>query len=137
MPITAQQEASLSTRMSAKYKQDTKVPLLINLKDGRLIANSINVRDLPDYRPYTGNPKASIEERMKFIASSIGGSRSRVVDSSAEAPEFDVAKATKDEIVTFAFNEFGVVLSEETDIRTLRKQLMAAAEAASSHTDLS
>lgn len=131
MALAQSAEQNLSARLSAKYKQDSKIPMLINLKDGRLIANSVNTRANPDYRPYTGSLKASIEERMKFIASSVGGSHARVIDSSAEVPEFDVATATKDEIIAFAFAEFGAVLSEATDIRTLRKQLMAASEHAS------
>jgi hypothetical protein len=126
---TATTDANLSARMSGKYKQDPKVPLLINLKDGRLLPNSINVRELPDYRPYTGNPKATLAERMVFIASSVGGTRTRVINSEEnEAPVFDLGKASKDEIIAFAFQEFGMVLSESTDIRTLRRQVAEASE---------
>ena len=130
-------DVSLSARLSGKYKQDAKIPFLINIKDGRLISNSVNVRANPDYRPYTGNPKASLEERMVFIASAVGG-RTRVIDSSVEElPPFDLGKTTKEEIITFAFQEFGMVLSESTDIRTLRRQVTEAAERAAGRSELS
>jgi len=138
MSISDAQQGKLSQTVARVYAQDKKIPMLINIHDGRLIANSVAIRGdgtmshpaNPDYRLYTGSLKASLQERMAFIASSVGIGRARVVDSSAEAPEFDVAKATKDEIIAFAFTEFGTVLSEDTDIRTLRKQLMAASERA-------
>jgi hypothetical protein len=138
MSLAQSAEQNLSARLSGKYKQDTKVPHLINIKDGRLLPNSINVRANPDYRPYTGSLKATLEERMVYINSSISGSRTRVVDSSAEeAPTFDLGKASKDEVIAFAFQEFGMVLSENTDIRTLRKQILEASERAASRSELS
>jgi hypothetical protein len=75
---------------------------------------------------------------MAFISSSIGGARRRVVDTSAEEPAaFDLGKATKDEIIDFAFQEFGMVLTENTDIRTLRRQVNEAAERAAGRNELS
>lgn len=132
MPMTETAQAHLSQRQTMKFKQDSKVPMLINIKDGRLIANSLNVRANPDYRPYTGSLKASREERMAFIASSIGGARTRLINSAPdEEPTFDLGKATKAEIIAFAMDEFALVLDEKVDIRTLRNQVMAASEKAS------
>jgi hypothetical protein len=141
MPINEAQQGQLSARVGKLYAQDKKIPMLINIHDGRLIANSIAIRGdgtpahpaNPDYRPYTGSLKATLAERMAFISSSIGGSRTRLINSEPdeEPKTFDLGKATKDEIITFAFSEFGLVLDEGTDIRTLRKQVMAVSEKAS------
>ena len=43
---------------------------------------------------------------------------------------FVISKATKEELVEFAATEFGTDLSTDTDIRTLRKQVLALAEKA-------
>lgn len=136
MPITEAQQGKLSKSVGKLYAQDKKIPMLINIHDGRLIANSVAIRGdgtdshpaNTDYRLYTGSLSATLEERMAFISSSIGGSRSRVVDTSVEAPTFDLGTATKEEIIAFAFTEFGMVLSENTDIRTLRKNVMAESD---------
>lgn len=127
MTISQTQASQLSMHQSKKFAQDKTVPMLINIKDGRLIANSLNVRANPDYRPYGGRLDASLQERLAYIASSVGSSRTRVINSAPEAATFDLGKATKAEIITFAMEEYGMVLSDETDVRTLRKQVLAAA----------
>lgn len=131
MPMTETQQASLSQHQTKKFAQDKKVPMLININDGRLIANSLNVRANPDYRPYSGSLTASREERMAFVRSAIGGARTRLINSAPdEAPTFDLGKATKAELIAFAMDEFALPLDEKTDIRTLRNQVMAASEKA-------
>ena|ERR1700747_2988654 len=132
MPMTETQQAHLSQRQTAKFAQDKKVPMLININDGRLIANSLNTRANSDYRPYTGSLKASREERMAFIRSAIGGARTRLINSAPdEEPTFDLGKATKAEIIAFAMDEYALVLDDKTDIRTLRNQVLAASQKAS------
>lgn len=123
-------EEALSRSMQPK--QDKKVPLCINIHDGRLIANVKNVRDNINYRPYRGNPNASLEERMAYISSSlVTGGRARVINTSDEDQEvFDLGKATKPELIAFALKEFNTPLSEGSDIRTLRKQVQALSERA-------
>lgn len=113
-------------------KQDRKCPLLINIQDGRLIPNVPNIAANIDYRPYRGNPKASLEERMTYIASSLStGGRPRVIDTSnADEEVFDIGRASKPELIAFALKEFNTPLPESADIRTLRKQIAALAERA-------
>jgi hypothetical protein len=124
MAITESQEAGLAER--AKSRQDKTNPFLIHIEDGRLLPNTARTRKHPKYRVYTGDIRASQEERMAFIHSGIGGSinRPKVTNSAAEADEFDVGRATKDEMIVFAMQQFGVSLTADTDIRTMRKQIM-------------
>ncbi len=130
-------EEALSRSMQPK--QDKKVPLCINIHDGRLIANVKNVRDNLNYRPYRGNPNASLEERMAYISSSLTtGGRARVINTSDEDQEiFDIGSASKPDLVAFAMKEFNTPLNESSDIRTLRKQVQALHERATSGDNLS
>lgn len=129
MALSEQQQDAISAARAAKSKQDPSTPFLIHRENGRLMPNTVLLRKHKDYRPYTGSVKASHEERMLFLRT--GSSRPRMVNSvpeEAEAAPFDLGKATKDEIVAFAFTEFGAAFDPGTDIRTLRKQLAALAE---------
>lgn len=139
MPISETQSSALSMRQSKKYAQDKDVPMLINIKDGRLIANSLNTRSNPDYRPYTGKLNASVEQRLAFVRSSVGSSRTRVVNSAPDTDPatFDLGKASKAEIIAFAMDEFQIPLSEATDVRTLRAQVLAASRARETASELS
>lgn len=127
MSISDSQQDGLSAIRATKSKQDLAMPFLINRKDGRLMPNTELMRKHADYRPYTGSVKASLSERMLFLSS--GATRPRMINSTPEdEPEpFDIGKATKGELVDFAFNEFGAALDETADIRTLRKQLASLA----------
>lgn len=128
--LSEKQQDALSNVRAAKSAQDPKMPFLIHRVDGRLMPNTPLMRKHPDYRPFTGSVKASKEERMLFL--STGSTRARIVNTEPEdadeTPPFDIGKATKDELVAFAFMEFGAALDPATDIRTLRKQLQALAE---------
>lgn len=130
MAISEHQENAMAQARAARSKQDAKQPFVINRNDGRLMPNTPLLRKHKDYMPYTGSVKASLDERMNFIRT--GSSRSRVIDSTPEEvlPPFDVGAATKEELVAFAAAEFGVALSVDQDIRTLRKKIVSLAEGA-------
>lgn len=103
-------EVSMSEAYRARNRQNAKDPLLINLKDGRLIPNvpqlggrkekrdgtgkviQTGIVPHPDYRIYRGDPRASKSERMRILATqgAIEGApvlpgRAQVVDSSVLA----------------------------------------------------
>lgn len=129
MPITAAQADNMATRASTR-RQDLKAPLLINTEDGRLAPNVPNIRALPAYRIYHGDPKADLAARMAYLGSNGHGRPGRTVVADVEP--FDVSKATKDELIAFAASEYGTELDAGTDIRTLRKRVAELAEAAGS-----
>lgn len=129
--ISPVQEAQLAS-MRAKRKQDRANPMLININDGRLMPNTPIGREDPNYRVYTGPLTATLAQRMQIIEATIKGPRTRVVASQPiiEAEQFDVSTATKEELVAFAFDEYGVVLDSKLDRRVMCKQVMAAGERA-------
>jgi len=130
MTISAAQADAMATRHASTKRQDTSSPLLINTKDGRLMPNVPNIRLLQEYRPYHGDPKADITTRMAYLRS--GGHGRTVTAASVDDHPFDVSKATKDELVAFAMNEFGAALDPTADIRSLRKRVAELADAAGS-----
>lgn len=133
--ITAAEEANFSNKL-ARERQDTKTPFCIHVKDGRLMPNVPEIRSHPDYRLYKGNYKASLDERMAYLRSGgfgTPGKRAVVpfVDDSAPAEEqapFDIAKASKEELVAFAFDQWAEVLSVDTHLTTLRSQVAKLAK---------
>lgn len=137
--ITDAQEANLSN-MLARNRQDKTVPFCINVKDGRLMPNVKEIREHADYRPYKGNYKASLDERMAYLRSGgfggMPGKRAVLmpVDEAPPAPAveeepFDIAKASKEELVAFAFDQWAEVLSVDTHLTTLRSQVVKLAKA--------
>jgi len=112
-----------------RQRQDKQHPLLINTKDGRLMPNVPRIRKKADYAVYTGHPKATLEDRMRYLQSlgGTGGARRRVVNSADDEP-FDIGKATKQELVDFATSEYQANLDVKVDHRILRKQVQALAE---------
>lgn len=126
------QAANLETKIAdarARQRQDKAHPLLINLDNARLMPNVPRIRahKKARYVPYTGDPKASLKERMRFIETMGRGGVRAVVDSGDDAP-FDLGKATKQELVDFALSEYQTTLDINTDHRKLRGQVKALAE---------
>jgi hypothetical protein len=131
-------------------KQDKKVPFLIHVHDGRLVPNVPQlggdgklVPPNPLYRPFRGNPKASLDERMAYLASGQGatGAVQTVTRTVVLAPEdvdpdltgddapFDIGKASREELVRFALDTYGVALSETTHLTRLRSEVNKLARA--------
>ena len=132
--ITEAQEANLSNQI-ARNRQDKKTPFCINVKDGRLMPNVPEILAHPDYRPFKGNYKADRNERMAYLRSGgFGGAKRAVVMPTAdEVPQveeepFDIAKASREELVAFAFDQWAEVLDPSTHLTTLRSQVAKLAK---------
>ena len=112
---------------SAKYKQDKTHPMVINIHDGRLLPNNKLLREHKDYRVYTGDIKADLPARMKWLKGF--ANTPKVINSAEAADNFDVGKATKEDLIGFALDTFGAALDPDKHIATLRKEVMALYEA--------
>lgn len=127
MELRPDQEDMLSK--ATDCKKVLSPPFLINISDGRLIPHVKNIAGLHEYRPYRGDPKASLEDRMRYVAANL--STRRVINSAAEEAEkepVDIGKMEKTELIAFAFDEYGLALDPAMDVRTLRKNVMKAVE---------
>ena len=123
-------EDQMLAARALKSKQDEKNPFLIHRENGRLLPNIAILRKNPKLMPYNGSVKASLDERMRFVRT---GTTRQVVDTSgsdALQPPFDVGTASKDDLIAFAFNEFGLTLNPNTPVHAMRRQVVAAANAA-------
>jgi hypothetical protein len=144
--ISEAQESKMISARAARNKQNLKVPLLINIKDGRLLPNVPALaghpaettpdgktipakKPHPDLRPYTGSPKASLEERMKWLETlGVAPTRREVV--LADPEPFDIGLATLDELAQFAKDEYGLEIDKGAGIRAARNAVAAAARKA-------
>ncbi len=124
MPITEEHEKRAAQLRGAK-RQDKTYPLLIR-DDGVLFPNVPLVAKKQNFRVYTGNPRASLKERLQYVK--MGGLRRIPELVNTEPPPFDVGKATKEEILVFAVEEFGVSLDETKPLARLREDLVALAK---------
>jgi len=107
----------------ARKRQDKRTPFLINEADARLYPNTELMRKRPGYRLYHGDPKADLATRKRFL---LGLTQRREVkyDANADAlPEFDLNTAGVDEILTFATEQYGVVLDPNLPIARLRRKV--------------
>jgi hypothetical protein len=107
----------------ARRRQDKRTPFLINEADARLYPNTELMRKRPGYRLYHGDPKADLATRKRYL---LGLTQRREVkyDAGAEAlPEFDLNTAGIDEILTFATEQYGVVLDPNMPIARLRRRV--------------
>lgn len=124
MQITERHEQMVAKQRTAR-RQDKQHPLLIR-DDGVLYPNVPLVAAKPNFRVYTGDPKASLKDRLQYIK--MGGLRRVPQLVNTEPPPFDVGKATKEEILTFAVEEFGVGLDDTKPLARLREDLVALAK---------
>lgn len=120
--------AAMAAQHATIKRQDTKAPLLIHVDDGRLMPNVPRILANPKYRVYHGDPKADRASRLAYLRSG-GQGPARAVVADDIAP-FDIDRASKDELIAFAANEYGAALDPATDIRTLRKKVAGLAGAA-------
>lgn len=125
MRITEQHEAVAAQQRGAK-RQNKEHPLLIR-DDGVLFPNVPLVAKKPNFRVYTGSPKASLQERQQYIK--MGGLRKVPALVNTEPEPFDVGRATKEDIILFAREEFGMELDISKPLARLREDLVALARA--------
>lgn len=125
MDDVTEERASNARARSKKHAQDTKVPFLIR-DDGMLYPNTPLVRRNPRFRFYYGDPKASLSDRMRFLA---GLSKKRDVIYNPEPDEpFDIGKAGVDELLAFAVEQFGRVLDPNKPVKALREEVFALSQ---------
>lgn len=125
MDDVTEERASNARARSKKHAQDTKVPFLIR-DDGMLYPNTPLVRRNPRFRFYYGDPKASLSDRMRFLA---GLSKKRDVIYNPEPDEpFDIGKAGVDELLAFAVEQFGRVLDPNKPLKALREEVFALSQ---------
>jgi hypothetical protein len=141
-------EQQAAARHNARNRQDRKHPFLINIEDGRLVPNVPmlggrkgdpkekipSILPHPKYRVFSGDPKASLADRMRWIETSgQSGAMRAVVDSGADAPAaFDVSTASREQLVAFARDQYGEALDAtgDTHLTKLRAQVRALAQTA-------
>lgn len=126
--ITDAQEANIAAKR-ARIAQDKKHPHVIHIDDGRLMPNVAKLRVHPKYRVYHGPIDASPEDRLRWLDANMRAPRPKIVNSQESSDTFDIGKATKDELIVFAASEMGLMLDDKDDIVTIRKKIMAAANA--------
>jgi len=107
------------TEARSRTRQDKRTPFLINQDDGRLYPNTALVAKNPKYRPYHGDVRASEAERMAYLAGRETSTRRKVV---LDPEPFNLSRATADEIVSFAMEEYGAALDADQDINDLRAE---------------
>ncbi len=101
-------------------RQNKTVPWLIR-DDGMLMPNTKLIAKKSNFRPYHGDLKASLEDRMRYLQNL--GSKRRVINSAEAADDeqpFDIAKATKDELIVFAQDQFGETLDPALHLNKMR-----------------
>jgi hypothetical protein len=132
--ITEQQQTAMSNRN--KPLQDRKVPLLINIDDGRLVPNVEQTRALENYRLYHGPSNASLADRMNYLRTEYKGMHrfTEVADSGSPpagtTKPFDIHTASKEELVAFAASEYHKELDLTAHLATLKKQVRELAREA-------
>lgn len=123
-------EATLQAARDRRGAQDKKHPYLIHRETGRLLPNVEKLRKHPKMIPYTGSPNASHDERMRFVRT---GTFRKVVDTTAQEaeldlPPFDLGTATKEAMIAFAKEEFGLELNPNAPPHIMRAQIKRAAD---------
>lgn len=94
--------------------------------DGMLYPAIDSVLRNPRYRPYHGDIKAPLEERMRYLQ---GFTQRNAALMSAEKGEFNIATAEKDDLIDFVLNEFGRQLDGRKTIDKLRTEAIALVKA--------
>ncbi len=109
----------------ARLRQDRKVPLLIR-DDGMLYPNTKLVARNPRFRPYHGDPMASLQDRLRHLQG-LGAKRAVTYTPVPEEP-FDIGAADGDALVHFAQEQFGAVLDPSKPLKVLREQVFKLAQ---------
>lgn len=132
--ISEAQESNIAQARS-RVRQDKRVPFLIHIDDGRLMPHTPLIAKNPKYRPYLGKHDASEAERRAYLKtlSNYGMPAARPVDTSPvgeTAPQepFVVAKATREELIAFAFDQFQVALDASEHLNALRAKVVKLAQ---------
>lgn len=112
-------EEQIAARRS-RQRQDLKNPMLIR-DDGMLFPNTKLLAAKPRMRPYYGDPKATLDDRMRYLQG-LQGKRAVKYDPVDDEP-FDIAAADVDTLVQFALDQYGAVLDPSKPVKVLREQV--------------
>jgi len=159
VPEDAQMANKYATALN---QQNKKYPLLINIEDGRLVPNvrligggpeirgqdgkvlARAVSPHPKYRVYMGDPKASVSERMRLLATQgiiqqlpvgaevsvsddVSGLPAAVHNDFADLAAFDIQRANPQELADYARRVYHHEFAEGTHHNTMRATLRAMA----------
>lgn len=121
MRIDDNAEKNLSNARARK-RQRMNPPLLVR-DDGVLKPNTPLIAAKPNFRPYHGptKPEPTREELIAYYNGQAASQRRKVIYQPQEA--FDLGKADADDLVNFAFEEYGAVLDGAKPVNELRKQV--------------
>lgn len=114
-------EARVSAHRGAT-RQDKRTPFLIR-DDGVLFPNVPLIAKKPNFRPYRGDVSDSLEKRLQYLR---GVSGRRVINTEAVADEdapFDIAKASKDDLIKFAADEYGEIVDPAMHLNKIRSMV--------------
>lgn len=115
MAITEQQESAALAARAAR-RQDKTNPWLIR-DDGTIFPNVPLLARRKNMRPYRGDISAPLEQRMRYLQG-LPSQRKIVID--AEPETFNITKATKEELIAFAFEDYSEVIDAEEHINKVR-----------------
>lgn len=121
MAVTEQTEIQAAA-FRAKHRQDKTTPFLIR-DDGMLLPNVPLLAKLKTMRPYTGKLDATLEERLQFLK----GLPTRRAITFDEPEPFNISKATKQELIAFAMDEYSEPIDEETHLNKVRATVCSLA----------
>lgn len=95
-------------------------PVGLAIRDDAMLYKGTDkvLRD-PRYRPYHGDPYASLEERLRYLQ---GFQQSNQAREAAEKGTFNIATADKDALIEFVLTEFGKQLDGRKTIDKLRNE---------------
>lgn len=122
MAITEDTEQRIADNRG-RMRQDKKVPFLIR-DDGMLFPNVPLIGKKQNFRPYHGDVNASLEDRLRYLQGL--QSKRRVINTEVVADEeapFDIAKATKDELIAFAQDQYGSTIDPALHMNKIRSMV--------------
>ena len=125
--LTAADEQRMADRRSRLRQK--KNPALVIRDDGVLYPNTAQMEKHPRYRPYHGDPKASLDDRMRYLA---GLQKKRAVVFEETEEPFDVNTASVDELVQFALDQYGAVLNPMKPRKDLQREVFRLSQLDSS-----
>jgi len=112
--LTEQQQAAAISARGAR-RQNKAQPWLIR-DDGQIFPNVPLLAKRKNMRVFTGDIKASIEERLRYIQG-LPGKRRVTFD---EPDPLSITKASKEELIAFAFDEHSEVIDPGEHINKVR-----------------
>lgn len=98
-------------------------PMMAVREDGLLVPyRGDAVRKDPKLRPWWGDPNATPEEVRAYLNGTYATPSAAVARAKDEG-RIDVETASKEDLIDFAVNEFGVTLPENVDVTQLRSRV--------------